>query len=290
MSRWAVVLGALLCSAAHAQMPDVRVKFDMLYAMGAQKDGAPVARFYDREGNRALLNVTLIMETGIRAYLSQRLQQIANDPDQDPFEEYYLEDPGLWRLGKQMLPFGPKHLIRESAFGAVGETGLALEGIPIVVGLFDGGAGKQRGVVGRIGSRLGLSFAVGDHFGIGASSLNMVRQPEDSPGLSAGFRQLYGLDYSKSFGHGTLSGELLFMRDSNLASDQNDTLYDVSFAIGPPKLPVATIGLSRSMALSKSFLRTEGLIKVNKNLWVRPLIRLADRGLYDGGVTIQARF
>src|SRR5207253_1549758 len=120
--------------------------------------------------------------------ISQKFAKIPNDPDRDLLDQYYLEDEGIWRIGKQYLPFGSGRFLHESVLAVRGDTQLVLEGLPIVAAAVDNGKGRQRGFVGRIGSRLGLSFALGSHFGINATSFTLVRRPEDSPGVGHGYK------------------------------------------------------------------------------------------------------
>ncbi len=150
--------------------------------------------------------------------VAQRLQRIPNDGDEEQLDQYYVEDPGLWRLGKQYLPFGRGLLLRESGRAARGDTNLIFQNLPISAAICDNGRDRTRGVFGRVGSTVGVSFAVGNNIGIQGTSLNAVRRPEDNPGAGRGYKFALGVDGAKRFWIFTVQGEVLALRRGHTRS------------------------------------------------------------------------
>ena len=81
-------------------------------------------RFYDSLAHPSTVALTFHLETGFRGYVSERLQKIPNDGDSEQLEQYYIEDPGIWRFGKQALPFGKESLLRMMGKAARGDATL----------------------------------------------------------------------------------------------------------------------------------------------------------------------
>jgi hypothetical protein len=271
-------------------MPDVRVKLEGLLSLRAEHPGPMAARFYDALGNRGVLGITLFLEPGFRGYLAQRLQPIRNDPDGDPFDEYYLEDEGLWRVGKQYLPFGSGRLLRETALAARADTNLIFEGLPVSIAACDAGPGRQRGFIGRVGGRIGASFAIGNHFGISPTSLAYVRYVENSPGKGRGYRVALGGDFSKTFGAVTVRGEGLLLRGGETDLDIDETIFDASVTYLPQRNAALTAGITRSALQEAIYTRLHLSLGLNRNLRLEPLVRFRGRNLYDLNLIVRFSF
>src|SRR6478672_4579558 len=164
-------------AAAFAQVPDVQVKADLGPTFRNQVNGGSDVHWYDPFGHHSTISLQFALEPGFRAYVAQKIERIRNDGDSSPIDESYVEDVGVWRAGKQYLPFGQQRIIRESVVAVRSDTDLFLRVLPMSVAACDGGRGHQRGIVGRIGREVGVSFAFGQHFAISGTSLTQVRLP-----------------------------------------------------------------------------------------------------------------
>jgi hypothetical protein len=149
----------------------VLFKADVILHYRSEQGKRTTFKAYDSLGNYSTVGLQFTLEPGFEVIVTQRLQQIRGNADNDQIHELYIEDRGYWRLGKQVLPFGQNRLLRESVYAGRYETVLGFESLPAVLSVCDGGQGRQRGFVGRVGTRLGVSGAFGNHFGIDASSV-----------------------------------------------------------------------------------------------------------------------
>lgn len=267
-----------LCGVCAAQTPDLVIRTDLRYTITTKNDGGSQARWYDPMGRHSIVGLQLLLEPGYRALVTQRLQKIDNDPDKDMVDEAYVEDPGLWRVGKQYLPFGSKVLIRESAPAFRGDTRLVFDNLPIQFAACDGGTGLTRGVVGRIGARLGVSFAIGDHFGVAGTNLAPVRRPEEAPPKGGGYRLVVGADYKQRFGPATLEAEVIAMRRPNRTSDAREEVSDLRATVaGLDDRFRLTSAWARAWRAKRDVYRFEAEMLVQKDVWVTGFVRF-DRG------------
>lgn len=291
--RKAIALGFGLLGAvvsASAQLPDVRFRLDASLVYRSPDRGASRLRMVDPFGRPSILALTFLLEPGFQVYAAQRLQQIQNDADRDVMDEYYVEDPGIWRVGRQYLPFGTGRILRESVIAARGDTSLILENLPIAVALCDGGDGMQRGIVGRVGSRLGVSVALGERFGIAGTALNFVRFPEQSPGRRRGWGRALGLDYTKRFGPASVTGEWLALTDGATAQDKDLTLFDVSMRVAPTTFHSLTLGWTRQTTSRVDFYRIQAEVFATKNVWIEPTLRYRDSRFLEFSLGCRVRF
>ncbi|HWD38442.1 MAG TPA: hypothetical protein VG944_06310 [Fimbriimonas sp.] len=279
-----------LVTAAWGQVPDVRIKFDLIGSYYNLPTGPQTLKLYDPLGDASAVQLSFSLEPGLRAFVSERLQAIPNDPSRDPFEQYYVEDEGIWRLGKQYLPFGSGRLIRENVLAARGETNLLFENLNIVAAICDGGPGAQRGIVGRIGNRLGFSFALGQHFGISPTSLDVVRNPESSPGVGRGWNQMVGLDGSKSSGRFLTEGEIVWLHGPDSAQDSDLAISDLGEVYHFDKTHSLEAGWSRRLSDRLDVYRLLVNVPIDKRSTIVPMIRFHDGRLFDFSVTVRARF
>jgi len=221
--------------------------------------------------------------------VSQRLQRIPGDGDPDQIDEYYIEDEGIWRAGKQYLPLGGGRLLRESVVAVRGDTSLLLEGVPITAAACDGGPGRQRGFVLRLGGTFGATVAMGDHFGISASSLTLIRHPEDGPGMGHGYREVFGVDFQRSRGMYTFAGEVVALRDPNRRADKEETVFDVSVSLRPSRYRNFTLGWTHAAETHTDFYRLEGSIYVTRNVYAEPMVRFRNGSAFDYSVYLWVR-
>jgi hypothetical protein len=200
-----------------------------------------------------------------------------------------VEDEGIWRVGKQYLPFGSGRLVRESVVAARGDTSLVVEGFPIAAAYAQGERGRQEGFVARIGGRLGLSAFIGDHFGIDGTSLAYVRKPEEAPGKGRGYKQAYGIDYSKGIGNFNLAVEGVAFRSPNHSSDEEFEVFDFSATYTPSKYHNYTVGWTRRTSPSEDFIRLRGSVFLTNNVFLEPMVRYRDGKNYDFNIAVRVR-
>jgi hypothetical protein len=279
----------MLATVASSQVPDVVIKLSARLDYRAETKGATTLRLYDTLGRHSTVSLGFRLEPGFHAVVSQRLQRIPRDGDPDQIDEYYLEDEGIWRVGKQYLPFGTEKILRESVLGVRGDTSLLFEGLPIRVAACDGGPGRQRGFVGRVGGDIGLSAAVGDHFGISGSSLTLIRRPEDSPGKGHGYKHVFGADFTKRKDIFAFAGELVVLRSPNRKTDQEENILDLSVTVEPSRYRAFTLGWTRATEERTDFYRLQGSIYVTRNIFAEPMIRYRNGSPYDFSLIVWLR-
>lgn len=278
-----------MTAAACAQAPDVVIKLDARLNYRTAPDDATTQRMYDALGNYSIVSLSFKLEPGFRVYVGQKMQRFDGGKDRDLLDEYYIEDEGIWKVGKQYLPFGSGRLVRESVFAARADTNLILEGFPIAAAYAQGEDGRQVGMVGRIGGRLGLSVFYGDHFAIDGTSLALIRRSRDAPGRGGGFKQAYGLDYSKGVGNFNLALEGVAFRSPNRSNDDSFEVVDLSATYTPSKYHNYTVGWTRRTNPNDDFWRFQGSIFLTNRVYLEPLIRYKDGEVYDFNLAIRVR-
>ncbi len=288
--RAALVVAAAFSSAhALAQVPDVLVHLDIKLNYRALNDGGTSIRWYDTLGGQSTVGLAFTLEPGLKALVSQRLERIPHDGDPDQLDEYYVEDEGNWRVGKQALPFGPRFLSRENALAARTDTSFFIAQIPMLVAVCDAGPGRQRGVVVRFGTRLGVSAEIGDHFGISSSSLVALRKPEDAPGVGRGFKQMFGIDYTNGAREISSTVEFVAQRQGETATDLDENVLDVSATLKPDKYRALTLGFTRAFEQSTDVMRLSGSFVAYRGAMVEPAVRFKDGRLFDFGLSLRLK-
>lgn len=279
---------SLLAAGGFAQVPDVQIKFDARLNYRSFNDSSSEIRWYDTLGRQSLVGLQLQLEPGLRMFVSERLERIPRDGDPDVVDEYYVEDVGSWRVGKQVLPFGAG-MLRESAVGVRSDTSLFLRALPVKVAAFDGGGGRQRGASARIGKGLGVSFMVGDHLGISATSLTLIRRPSETPGEGYGYHRIFGVDATGSAKPFKLGLEFVSLRQGSVKDPDEDVL-DMTASLLPSKYQTVTFGLTRAFRDSATLMRLQGNVFVYNNVYLEPLVRYKDGKLYDFAVSLRIKF
>ncbi len=288
--RTAFVVGAAAMTClASAQIPDIHVHLDATISLRNENNGPSSVEFYDYQGRPSIASIYFYTQQGFKAYVAEKLQQMPKDPGNDPFDEYYFEDEGIWRVGKQYLPFGSGRILHESALAARGDTNLIIEGVPISVALCDGGDGFQRGVTGRIGSMIGASFALGRHFGIASTALDDVRLPDQAPGEGHGWKQAFGVDAARRIGHWTLRAEAVNFQDGETASDMNNTIVELGAGLDPKKGESINFAWTDQLPNRQEFWRVSGTFAMAKGVAFEPMLRFRNSSLYDLVASIRIR-
>lgn len=289
MRRLLALAAAMAGASALAQIPDVTIKVDAGLTYRSVRNGETTLRWYDGFGKHSTVGLLFWLEPGWRVYVSERLQRIEGDGDNEQLDEYYVEDPGIWRLGKQYLPFGRGLLLRESARAARGDTNLLVERLPISAAVFDNGPSRDQGVVARFGEGVAFSVAVGRHLGIQGTSLTAIRRPEQSPGAGAGHRFVAGVDFGTHWGRYPIEGEFALFRNGHTASDGDLEVSDIVLHLQRAKGRHLAAAWSRNWTASEDFFRVTGAIALTNQLWAEPYVRATRRGVYDVGVSVRVK-
>lgn len=289
MKATIVLIAAGAAGCALAQTPNAQMKFDLVptYITGLGENTR--FRFFDVLGHYSTVGLSLAFEQGYHAYVSERLERIDRNPDTEQLDEYYFEDPGIWRLGKQYLPFGRQGLLRESVRAARGDTRLLFRDLPVAVAICDNGDKQARGIVGRIGSVIGLSFALGNDFGAQSTDFTVIRTPESAPGPGRGYRAAVGMDFARHWGMYTVQAEGIALRNGETPSDPNTEISDLLLTIQPSKWEALTLGFSREWGLAENVFRAQGRFLVTRDVWLEPIIRIKDGEFFDLGLTLHVR-
>ncbi len=276
---------------AFAQTPEVAVFADVYPTLSWKEGERGSLRWYTLTGDTSPVGFRMILESGNRVLVSQRLQKWPGDADLDTLDEYWIESTGSWRVGKQYLPFGLKSILRETAVGARLDTQLLLQNAPIQIAYVDNGTNRTRGVVGRVGRKAGISFAVGNHFGIQASDMSAFQDASELLDRGRGYGLAVGFDFLLPVGSTTVSGEWVSFRDGETALDGNRDLSDVRVDwFLPGRADKLSVAWGRSWDTAEDFLRFEGEVGVAKKAWLRPYLRFTGDGFRDLGITARVKF
>lgn len=284
-----VGLGLALAGLSHAQAPDVVIKLDARLNYRSAPESANTQRMYDALGHYSIVSLSFRLEPGFKVFVAQKLQRFDGGRDRDQLDEYYVEDEGIWRVGKQYLPFGATNLVRESVVAARGDTNLIVEGFPVKAAICQGERGRQSGFVARVGGRLGFSAFYGEHFGIDGTTLALVRPPERGLGAGRGYRQGYAVDYSKGQGPFVVAFEAIALRAPNTSQDKDLEAYDLSVTYTPSKYQNYTLGWTRRTNPGGDFVRLQGSVYLTHNVYMEPMVRYRDGSTYDFNLAIRVR-
>lgn len=283
---------SLICAIAFAslswsQTPDVSLGA-RLHGTWLVRGDQNLFRWYDAAGRPSTIELRLVLEPGYRMLVSQRLERYAGEADQDLLDEAYLEDPGLWRVGKQPLPFGLQATLNEKVMAVRGETRLLLDAAPISIAFADGGDGRQQGVFARGGREFGLSIARGSHIGIGSASLHPFRRAEESPGVGRGYELALGADYSISLGSVFVQAEWVSLRSGHTVHDRNRDLSQVKARLFTKGTRYEVNGTwARSWDLRRDWYVLEMVLPYSPSLSYAPYLRFEGTHWRDFGLTMR---
>lgn len=275
---------------AVAQDPNVYVKLDMRLSMGWFDQGDSRMRAYDRLGRHSVVTLGFLLEPGFDVVIAERFQRIDGDADGEQLDEYYIEDRGYWRVGKQYLPFGRNFVIRDSVYSGRVNLLVGEKGIPISLCYADGGPRRPIGFLVRVGDRIGFSVALGDRFGQSASSLAVVRRPEDSHGQGSGYQQAVGVDFRIR-----MAPDIIFafdhasLRQGALEIDVPVDVSDASITWAPDRLRRLEFAYSREWKSRSEFVRIAGEYPIYDGASIEPFIRYKNGRFYDASLTLRIR-
>ncbi|MCC7230707.1 MAG: hypothetical protein IT203_09970 [Fimbriimonadaceae bacterium] len=289
MRRLALIGLSFFSALAVAQAPDVKINLDARLNYRSAPNDPNTQRLYDSLGRYSLVSLSFTLEPGFRVFVSEKLQRFDGGRDRDILDEYYIEDEGIWRAGKQYLPFGAGTILRESVFALRGDTNLIFEDLPISVAYAQGSSGRQSGLVGRVGGRLGLSAFYGEHFGIDGTSLALIRMPDQAGGIRSGYKQAFGIDYSRNVGKVALALEAVAFRQPNLPSEKGYQVVDLSATYAPSTYQTYSLGWTRRTEPNTDFWRARASFVVTRNCFLEPMVRYRDGEVFDFNLSIRFR-
>lgn len=276
-----LLLAACAFAASHAQVPDI-VPIVELRPTAISSDGESSFRWYDGMGRHSLVGFQLRLEPGYRALVTQRLQRVPGDADSETLDEAYVEDPGLWRVGRQLAPFGANRLIREYLTAGRFETKLVFAELPVHFAAGDNGVGRARGISARVGRSFGVSVAAGNHFGVAATSLCPIRRPEESSGKGRGYRLILGADARLGWGKFSASAEYASLRDPDADLDPREEVSDLLLAYGGSESAVhLQLGWARAWRSKREVLRAEAEVRIDPRVRLVAFIRMPSGGRND---------
>lgn len=275
-----------LVASALGQVPDVSIKLDAWPTYRAQNGSDSSFRWYDLLGHQTLVSLAFRLEPGYRAFVSQRFQRPDNDGDGESLDEYYVEDPDYWRIGKQQLPFGSGKILRESVRAARVNTSLVIEALPISIAACDSGSdGRTRGVIGRLGEKIGVSAAFGENFGIASSALTCVRRPEDAPGPGRGYKVALGADCAWRLGSINMCAEWVGLRQGHTALDPDNDIAQVSATLWKSDVKLQA-SWARSFVDHADYFVFGSSAPITKNLTLESSLRYRSSSFHDFSLTM----
>lgn len=286
-ARRALAFAAATAGAcAQAQTPEVLVKLDLNLSFSSGPGTDTLFRAYDLKGRSSTVGLHFSLEPGFLAVVSQRFQKVPSSADQNQLEESYVEDPGYWRAGKQFLPFGVGRILLESVSAGRIERLVGGDQVPATLAVAQDLKGLPRGFVGRLGGKLGVSFAFGENFGVSATSLANVRKLDEAPGRGKGWGRVIGADFTSKRDHWTASVEIARFDRGAVSTIHPETVSDVEFRLSPIPDKSLTFGWGRLWEKGVDVFRIEGHIPVASGLWLDPIIRMKGGRFLDAAFQI----
>ena len=274
---------------ASAQMPDFTVVTDVRAGIHySSRDSR--GRFYDPFARMSTVSLNLILEGFYVVHVSERFARIPGDSMGKQLESAYFEFPGVWRLGFIDAKFGRNWLIREYALGAEFRTYLLFDNLPIVIATLDDGLRRTRGVISRLGGKLGVSFATGDHFGASGTSLTSIRRPEDAPGIGRGYKLLLGVDAGTTLGDWKFAIEGVSLRNGQTSLDLDEDVIDAQVSYQRTSTdPEFRVGYARALNARSNHIRAEIEYPLDQKMNLTGQVRF-DRGQRLFALGLHLRF
>lgn len=209
----------LLLIAGWAQAPPTVFFSVRLTPQVRLQDNDSKLRWYTDTAERSTVSLQFYFDSGYAAFISQRLERIANDLDPSYLDEIYFEKVGGWRVGRFYAPFGTGWLLNESVLAVQSPTRFAIGNLPMRVAYVFNGKERQQGLMVRVGTeRGGVSVGTGRHFAIYSNAFVWWRLPE-SVINTRGYSTLYGADYKLDLNEHHLQLEWIYTGDSGNAPD-----------------------------------------------------------------------
>ncbi|MFM9873642.1 MAG: hypothetical protein ACKVQS_09290 [Fimbriimonadaceae bacterium] len=290
MKVTATLSGLILSCLSFAQVPDIIIAVDLRPTLLFGDGRTSQLRWFDAYALPSTVGFKGRMADGKRFAVTQRLARYISDGDPDQVDEFYLESPGDWKIGKQVLPFGQHSLYRETAPAIRLHTNLVFENAPLDFAVTDAGTGRPSGIIGRLGKNTGLSFAIGENFGVQDTAFAILRQDISGAGKNHGYKSIYGLDTVLFKFPLIVEGEIIFAQQGQTASDQDMRITDIraSYQLGNGKDRVSA-GWAREWLNNVDSFRLDGEFVLANQVVLMPHVRFGGRGLTQFGTTIRFR-
>lgn len=282
---------AVLAAFGFAQTPDVIIAVDARPTFLGGDGRNAFLRWFDAYANPSTVGFKFRLDNGNRIAVTQRLARQGGSGDPDSTEEFSIESPGEWKLGKQTLPFGQRKLLRETALAIRLQTNLVFEEAPLDFALVDAGEGRPQGVIGRIGDNNGVSFAFGEHFAIQDTAFTILRRDPAGIGKGRGYKTILGADAVLFKYPLTAEAEVITLREGHTAQDLDQTISDVRVSYQFPNgRDMVTLAWARQWhhGVVDSF-RLDAEFVLVKQVVLMPHIRIGSRGLNQFGTTVRVR-
>jgi hypothetical protein len=291
VQRVALGLTFLACAGLiQAQNPNVAFRVDLVPTYISSKGSDNRVRWYDALGRFSTVGFGINLETGHYVLVTERMARIRNDRDREQLDELYVEDPGLWRLGRQYLPFGAQGIYREVGNAIRIDSEKFAKHLVASIAVVDNGPGRTRGAIGRVGTRqAGLSLGWGERFGQSSTVLAVVRDVEQ-PLAGIGSRVLLGADVRLPAGALDVIAEHLLMRRGNSAKDVSRDVTDLRVSSQQNSAAKFVLGWSRDWTRKSDFYRIESELVVVKNVALKSLVRFEGGAWKDLSIGARIRF
>lgn len=290
MRLLALTLLLLPAACAFAQTPQVAIFADLRPTWFVETKQVNRIRWYDPHGQYSVIGFHIVLETGHIVKVTQRLEKIDNDGERDTIDEAYIESRGIWRLGKQYLPFGQQNIMKESVPALRYDSPLLLGAVPVSFAVSGNVDGYTQAAVARFGGDLGVSIAVGDNLAIQGSSLAQFRRPEDAPGRGRGYHKAIGLDTKYGWAGGVLEAEWVLLTDGQTSLDEDMNLSDLRYRFTTKGTNFVTVlAWSRSWSDRQDWYRAFIEVPVSNNVVWEPFVRFSGLHWQDFGLTARIR-
>jgi|GEM_PF-5842929 hypothetical protein len=275
-----LVVSVALVSASGAQQPDVRFRVDAIAAL--QIDAIDYRlRYTDILARPSVFAITAGLDNGLRIQVAQRIDRVKGSSAGDRIDSAYVEDPSIWRVGKQALPLGFGWVLNETVPAVLVQSDLLLPGIPLAALVCDGGSGYPRGAVVRIGGpSLNFSAAVGRHFATAGTSLGVLRGESLEAGKGRGFDQVYAVE-----GRRTLFGARFALLGAVLVGGPEGVdslrLIDLGVTFGRPRTSELQLGLTLTSISPEWAARAILSFRLDDRTWFEPgyVLRQGETGV-----------
>jgi hypothetical protein len=275
---------------SQAQVPDIIIAIDLRPTILFGEGRNTQLRWFDSYAFPSTVGFKGRLADGNRFTVTQRLARQIGNGDPDQVDEFFFEAPGDWKVGKQSLPFGQHSLYRETAPALRLHTNLVFEDAPLDFAVTDAGTGRPRGFAGRLGKNTGLSFAVGENFGVQDTAFAILREDIKGAGKNNGYRSIYGLDTVLFKYPFTFEGELIFAQQGHSLMDEDLSISDIraiyQMPNGRDKISAAW---AREWRNQTDSFRLDGEFVLVNQVVLMPHVRFGSRGLGQFGTTIRFR-
>jgi len=289
--RAAYALFAAACAGlVQAQNPNVSFRVDLTPTYISSNGSDNRVRWYDALGRFSTVGFGINLETGHYVLVTERMARIKNDRDREQLDELYVEDPGLWRVGRQYLPFGAQGIYREAGNAIRIDSERFAKRLVASVAVVDNGPGRTRGVLGRVGlPQAGVSIAFGERFGQSSTSFAVVREV-DRPLPGIGSRVMIGADARIPAGANSIVMEHVLLRRGNSVKDISRDITDVRIQSQQNAVVKFAVGWSRDWADKSDFYRIESESVILKNVSLKSLVRFEGGTWKDLSIGARIRF